>query len=44
MLGDVVSFFGPASYHEWDYEFYYMNIRENAALRLKRFLTGQGYL
>jgi hypothetical protein len=30
-------FFGPESYHEWDYELFYMNIRENAKLRLERF-------
>jgi hypothetical protein len=30
--------FGPESYHGWDFEFFYMNIRENAALRLERFI------
>ena len=34
----AAAFFGPESYHGWDYEFYYANIRENAALRLARFL------
>ncbi len=34
-----VDYFGPQSYHSWDYEFFYMNIRENAALRLKCFLN-----
>ena len=32
--------FGTESYHGWDYGFYYMNIRENAELRAKNFLTG----
>ncbi|MDR2724518.1 MAG: DUF3089 domain-containing protein [Candidatus Adiutrix sp.] len=39
MPGKYAAFFGPESYHGWDYEFYYMNIRENAALRLDIFLT-----
>jgi hypothetical protein len=30
--------FGPQSYHSWDYEFFYMNIRANAANRLQRYL------
>ncbi|MDL2263617.1 DUF3089 domain-containing protein, partial [Synergistaceae bacterium OttesenSCG-928-I11] len=30
--------FGPESYHGWDFGFYYMNIRENAANRAKHFL------
>jgi hypothetical protein len=32
-------FFGTESYHMWDFEFFYMNIRENARLRLERFLA-----
>ncbi len=35
----AVDYFGPQSYHSWDYEFFYMNIRENAALRLEHFLN-----
>ena len=31
--------FGPESYHSWDFMFFYMNIRENAMLRLERFLS-----
>jgi hypothetical protein len=31
--------FGPESYHQWDFEFFYMNIRENARVRLERFLN-----
>ena len=31
--------FGPESYHSWDFMFFYMNIRENAMLRLERFLN-----
>ena len=31
--------FGPESYHAWDFEFFYMNIRENAKLRMERFLA-----
>ena len=33
--------FGTESYHGWDYGFYYMNIRENAELRVGSFLAGQ---
>ena len=39
MPRESAAFFGPESYHGRDYEFYYMNIRENAALRLERFLN-----
>ena len=39
MPRESAAFFGPESYHGWDYEFYYINIRENAALRLERFLN-----
>ena len=38
MPAESAAFFGTESYHGWDYEFYYMNIRENAALRLEHFL------
>lgn len=31
--------FGTESYHGWDFGFYYMNIRENAQLRLDTFLA-----
>jgi len=31
--------FGLESYHVWDFEFFYMNIRENAGVRLERFLN-----
>jgi hypothetical protein len=39
MPRESAAFFGPESYHGWDYEFYYMNIRANAALRLESFLN-----
>jgi hypothetical protein len=35
----AATFFGTESYHQWDFEFFYMNIRENAKLRLNRFLN-----
>lgn len=31
----MADIFGPESYHGYDYGFYYMNIRENAALRVE---------
>lgn len=31
--------FGPESYHSYDYGFYYANIRENAALRIEKWLA-----
>ena len=37
-IGAVV-FFGTESYHMWDFEFFYMNIRENANLRLSHFMN-----
>ncbi|MGM9998124.1 MAG: DUF3089 domain-containing protein [Candidatus Bruticola sp.] len=33
-----VSSFGPASFHSMDYSFYYVNLQENIALRLKKYL------
>ena len=39
MPTEATVFFGPESYHGWDFEFFYMNIRENAKLRLERFLN-----
>lgn len=35
---EAAALFGPESYHGWDFGFYYMNIRENAQLRLNAFL------
>lgn len=35
------SLFGPESYHGWDYRFYYANIQENVAVRLKAYLSTQ---
>ncbi|MFT0898970.1 DUF3089 domain-containing protein [Candidatus Methanoprimaticola sp. MG2] len=32
--------FGPQSYHGQDYDFFYMNIRENAGDRIEAFLSG----
>ena len=32
------SLFGPASYHNGDYGFYYYNIRDNVAKRISSFL------
>lgn len=32
--------FGPQSYHGQDYDFFYMNIRENAEDRIEAFLSG----
>ncbi len=32
--------FGPDSYHSYDYGFYYANIRENARLRVEKWLSG----
>lgn len=32
--------FGPQSYHGQDYDFFYMNIRENAEGRIEAFLSG----
>jgi hypothetical protein len=40
MPPETEALFGPESYHGWDFEFFYMNIRENARLRLERFLSG----
>ena len=38
----MVDLFGPQSYHAKDYDFFFMNIRENAALRIRNFLEGRG--
>ncbi|MBR1628111.1 MAG: DUF3089 domain-containing protein [Lachnospiraceae bacterium] len=35
-------FFGPASYHANDYDFYYVNIQENVGDRVKSFLKSIG--
>ena len=32
--------FAPQSYHGQDYDFFYMNIRENAGDRIEAFLSG----
>ena len=31
--------FGPQSFHSWDYGFYYMNLRENCAERVRRWFA-----
>jgi hypothetical protein len=38
MPAGAAIFFGAESYHQWDFEYYYLNIRENARLRMNRFL------
>lgn len=35
---DAEQLFGPESYHGWDFNFYFMNIRQNAENRLNNFL------
>lgn len=37
-LKNLESVFGPASYHGCDYSFFYLNIRENARVRLEAWL------
>jgi hypothetical protein len=39
MPRESAAFIRPESYHGRDYEFYYMNIRKNAAVRLESFLN-----
>lgn len=36
---DTSGLFGSGIYHGWDYGFYYMNLRQNAKVRIKAFLA-----
>lgn len=37
---DAVELFGPASFHNNDYAFYYENLRENIKLRVQNYIAG----
>ena len=37
----LTAFFGPASFHNGDYTFYYNNIKDNAAKRIAAYLAGK---
>jgi len=38
---DAKDFFGPASFHDNDYTFYYNNIKENVAKRIATYKANQ---
>ena len=37
----LTAFFGPASFHNGDYTFYYNNIKDNAAKRIAAYFAGK---